>query len=96
MKFHLCLIVVLAVSIRTTRRELFRLDNQDLLVLIMLLAAPLVVSSETDGETVARAVVRVAIVIYAAEFIISRVPRPRMVMFFCLSAWVILLAKLLI
>lgn len=88
--FLVVLAFILALSIRTTRREQFRLDNQDLLVLIMLLVAPLIASGGGDSEAVARAVVRLAVVLYAAEFVISKVARPRLLSVLCTVAWVLL------
>ena len=70
--FLLMLIIMLGLSIRMTRRELFHLDTQDILVLLVLLAASfLVVSFGSDGLLI-NAAIRVSVMLYAAEFIITR------------------------
>ena len=70
--FLLILIIMLGLSIRMTRRELFHLDTQDILVLLVLLAASfLVVSFGSDGLLI-NAAIRVSVMLYAAEFIITR------------------------
>ncbi|MBT8149148.1 MAG: hypothetical protein KJO24_04415, partial [Gammaproteobacteria bacterium] len=51
-------------------------DNQDMLVLLMLLAAPLVTSASGDGKTLIGAIVRLAVFLYAAEYVITRIERP--------------------
>ena len=88
------LVMGLVLAIRTTRKELFSLDNQDLLVLIMLLVASVLAGGGADNEAVARAVVRLVIVLYAAEFVISRAGSLRYFSNFCLMIWLILAVKL--
>lgn len=87
------LVLVLAIAIRTTRRDQFRLDNQDLLVLIIVLVAPVISSGGVEGEDVARALVRLVIVLYAAEFVISKVQRPVILARLCLLCWLALSVK---
>ena len=72
----LLLVVFLALAVRTTRREHFRMDNQDMLVLLMLLAAPLVTNNVGDGKLLVGAIVRLAVYLYAAEYVITRIERP--------------------
>ena len=55
-----------------TRRELFRLDTQDILVLLILSAATLLAVSVNNGAEIIGAVIRLAILLYAAEYIIDR------------------------
>ena len=90
------LVIALALAIRTTRKEQFRLDNQDLLVLIMLFVAAVLAGGGADNEAVARAMVRLVIVLYAAEFVISRAGSNRVFGSFCILIWGILALKLLL
>jgi UDP-GlcNAc:undecaprenyl-phosphate GlcNAc-1-phosphate transferase len=69
---EIVIVVVLAVAIRMTRREHFRLDTQDLLVLAAILVLPLLPFDELSRYSVDRMVLRIAIVLYACEFIIGR------------------------
>ena len=55
-----------------TRRELFHLDTQDILVLLVLLAASLLVVSFGSDILLISAAIRVSVMLYAAEFIINR------------------------
>lgn len=82
----LLLVLVLAVAIRTTRRELFRLDNQDILVLLILLAAPFLSSLSEDNRQLIGAVLRLAIMIYASEYIVVRAKKPKISVCFGLIA----------
>ena len=66
------LVVLLVLSIRMTRRELFSLDTQDILVLLILLAAPLLALRFDNGNEVIGAVIRLAVLLYASEYIIDR------------------------
>ena len=70
--FLLILIIMLGLSIRMTRRELFHLDTQDILVLLVLLAASLLVVSFGSDILLISAAIRVSVMLYAAEFIINR------------------------
>ena len=64
--------VALGIAIRMTRREHFRLDTQDLLVLAAVLLLPLLPFDELSRYSVDRMVLRIAIVLYACEFMIGR------------------------
>ena len=68
----LVLVVFLALSIRMTRRELFRLDTQDVLVLLLLLASSVLVVGFDSGNQVLSAIIRLAVLLYAAEYIVGR------------------------
>ncbi|RZV49254.1 MAG: hypothetical protein EX270_12965 [Pseudomonadales bacterium] len=72
----IALVALLALIIRTTRRYQFRMDTQDILVLLLLLAAPLLTLSSTDNVLLIGAIVRLAILLYASEYIIARIERP--------------------
>ena len=89
------LVIALALAIRTTRKEHFSLDNQDLLVLIMLFVAAVFAGGGADSEAVARAMVRLVIVLYAAEFVISRQVSIRALGVFCILTWLIFISKLI-
>lgn len=63
--------VILALSIMVTRRENFRLDNQDILMLMLLLGASLLpLATETDFQ-MGNMVVRLVVMLYAVEFMIN-------------------------
>lgn len=70
------LIVLLALVIRTTRKEHFKLDTQDILVLLVLLSAPLLNLGAGSQSEMVGGIVRLAILLYAAEYIVSRLQRP--------------------
>ena len=69
------LVLMLVLAIRTTRREQFRLDTQDILVLLILLAAPLLNIGSGDGSDNIGVIIRLAVLLYAAEFLIGRAKR---------------------
>ena len=66
------LVVVLILSIRTTRRELFRLDTQDILVLLVLGASSVLVVGFDSGDQVLSAIIRLAVLLYASEYVVGR------------------------
>jgi len=70
------LVVLLALVIRTTRKEHFKLDTQDILVLLVLLSAPILNFGEISQNDMVGGIVRLAILLYAAEFVVSRLQRP--------------------
>lgn len=72
----LLLVVVLALAIRTTRKNQFRMDTQDVLVLLVLLAAPLLTLGVNDEKVMVGAIVRLIVLLYASEYIITRIKRP--------------------
>ncbi|MBT8139964.1 MAG: hypothetical protein KJP25_09340, partial [Gammaproteobacteria bacterium] len=72
----IALLALLALIIRTTRRYQFRMDTQDMLVLLLLLAAPLLTLSSSNNVLLIGAIVRLAILLYASEYIIARIERP--------------------
>ncbi len=69
------LVLMLVLAIRTTRRDQFRLDTQDILVLLILLAAPLLNIGSEDGSDNIGVIIRLAVLLYAAEFLIGRARR---------------------
>ena len=88
--FLLILIVMLGLSIRMTRRELFHLDTQDILVLLVLLAASFLVVSFDSDSLLINAAVRVSVMLYAAEFIINRCEKVVISKFFALCVFLII------
>jgi len=72
MTAEIVIAVSLAIAIRMTRREDFRLDTQDLLVLAAIVLLPLLPFEELSRYSVDRMVLRIAIVLYACEFMIGR------------------------
>lgn len=64
--------VVLAVAIRMTRREHFRLDTQDLLVLVMVIVVPLLPFESMNRFAIGEIVLRLAVLMYSCEFILAK------------------------
>lgn len=69
---YILLAALLAVAIRMTRREHFRLDTQDLLVLILILAVPLIPLDSLSHYAIGEITLRLAVLMYSCEFIISK------------------------
>jgi len=65
---------VLALGIRMTRREQFRLDTQDLLILVMIVVAPLLPFSAISQNAIGEVALRLAVLMYSCEFIIGKSP----------------------
>ena len=70
------LLVVMALflmlSIRMTRREEFRLDTQDLLILLMIVIVPQLPFATMDQLSVGQIVLRLAVLMYGCEFILAK------------------------
>jgi hypothetical protein len=70
--YLIVLAVLLAVSIRVTRKDRFWLDTQDLLVLFIVLLGPLL-PAELIGElSIGRLVLRTIVVLYCCEYLLGR------------------------
>jgi UDP-GlcNAc:undecaprenyl-phosphate GlcNAc-1-phosphate transferase len=69
---YIALASALALAIRMTRREHFRLDTQDLLVLILILAVPLMPFDSLSHYAIGEITLRLAVLMYSCEFIISK------------------------
>jgi UDP-GlcNAc:undecaprenyl-phosphate GlcNAc-1-phosphate transferase len=69
---YIALAITLALAIRMTRREHFRLDTQDLLVLILILAVPLMPFDSLSHYAIGEITLRLAVLMYSCEFIISK------------------------
>jgi len=66
------LAIILAFAIRMTRREHFRLDTQDLLILVMILVVPLLPIDAVNRYAVGEFTLRLAVLMYSCEFIIGK------------------------
>ncbi|HUH36635.1 MAG TPA: MraY family glycosyltransferase [Spongiibacteraceae bacterium] len=66
------LVLCLMLAIRMTRREQFRLDTQDLLVLAMLLIVPQLPFPLLDQYDIGKIALRLAVIMYCCEFLIAR------------------------
>ena len=66
------LVVFLMLAIRMTRKEDFRLDTQDLLVLFMVLIIPQLPFDTLDNNAVGAISLRLAALMYGCEFILVR------------------------
>ncbi|MDB2410045.1 undecaprenyl/decaprenyl-phosphate alpha-N-acetylglucosaminyl 1-phosphate transferase [Pseudomonadales bacterium] len=86
----LVLVVFLALSIRMTRRELFRLDTQDVLVLLLLLASSVLVVGFDSGNQVLSAIIRLAVLLYAAEYIVGREKNFSIAKIFTIATFVVI------
>lgn len=91
--FLLILIIMLGLSIRMTRRELFHLDTQDILVLLILLAASFLVVSFGSDSLLINAAIRVSVMLYAAEFIINRCDKVVISKIFALIVFLVISVK---
>lgn len=70
--FLVALAVVLMLAIRTTRREHFRLDTQDLLILFMVLIVPQLPFNTLDKFAIGSTALRLAVLMYSCEFLLAR------------------------
>jgi UDP-GlcNAc:undecaprenyl-phosphate GlcNAc-1-phosphate transferase len=91
----IALVLALVLAIRTTRREIFRMDTQDILVLLVLLAAPLLTMGGDDRVLVG-AILRLAVLLYAAEYVVARLQKPIAASVFALLWMAVYLAAALI
>ena len=76
------LVVILALCIRVTRREYFRLNTQDILVLLILVSSTALVVGFDSSSLILNSAIRLAIMLYAAEFIINRSSNIRLTLIF--------------
>ena len=68
----IALAVILGLAIRMTRREQFRLDTQDLLILVMIMVVPLLPFESINRYAIGEFALRLAVLMYSCEFIIGR------------------------
>ncbi len=64
--------VFLMLAIRTTRREHFRLDTQDLLILLMVIVVPQLPFDSIDSMSVGHIALRLAVLMYGCEYLLAR------------------------
>jgi UDP-GlcNAc:undecaprenyl-phosphate GlcNAc-1-phosphate transferase len=62
----------LMLAIRMTRREMFRLDTQDLLILLMVVLVPQLPFAALDNMSIAQIALRLAVLMYGCEFLLGR------------------------
>ena len=75
------LVVLLLLAIRTTRKALFRLNNQDYLVMVLVLLTPVLPLQSSTGVNVGHFAFRALVLLYACEFVISKRPGMQPVLF---------------
>lgn len=63
---------VLALAIRMTRQEHFRLDTQDLLILSMILIVPMLPLGSFNRAIIGEFTLRLAVLMYCCEFVIGK------------------------
>ena len=66
------MVLLVLLAIRMTRKEVFRPDNKDFLVLVLVLCVPFFPIGSIDEFSFSRAVIRLAVLLYACEFAIVR------------------------
>lgn len=75
-----CMVSIIAIflilSIRLTRKEQFKLDNQDILVLLILFAGPMLPNLSSVNDNIDIMLLRLAVMIYAVEYVINRQKGP--------------------
>ena len=86
----LVLLVLLALSIRVTRRAMFRLDTQDVLVLMVLFAAPLIAFGSADNIATTGIVARLALLLYAVEYTINRAKNTAVINVFSMLIFILI------
>ena len=65
-------------SIRMSRQEQFRLDTQDLLILLMVVIVPQLPLNVSEGFPVGEIALRLAVLMYACEFLLARESRAQL------------------
>lgn len=64
--------LALMLSIRTTRREHFSLNTQDVLVALLIIGAPVVIGGLESDSVLIGDIVRASVLLYVAEYVIAR------------------------
>jgi UDP-GlcNAc:undecaprenyl-phosphate GlcNAc-1-phosphate transferase len=70
--FLIAFTLFLMLAIRMTRREMFRLDTQDLLILLMVVLVPQLPFAALDNMSIAQIALRLAVLMYGCEFLLGR------------------------
>jgi hypothetical protein len=66
------LTLMMLIGVRATRREVFRFDTEDALVLFLILAIPMLAQLDIDRVELSRMVLRFVALLYCCEFVLSR------------------------
>lgn len=69
---YIAIVLFLMLAIRMTRRHEFRLDTQDLLVLLLVIAVPILPFDTLDNNAVGEIALQLAVMMYSCEFILGR------------------------
>lgn len=69
---YTAVVLFLMLAIRMTRRNDFRLDTQDLLVLLLVIVVPLLPFDTLDNNAVGEIALQLAVMMYSCEFILGR------------------------
>ncbi|MEE8057515.1 MAG: MraY family glycosyltransferase [Pseudomonadales bacterium] len=67
------LVIFLMLAIRMTRKEDFRLDTQDLLVLLLVIMVPQLPFETLDNNAIGQIALRLAVLMYSCEFVLGRI-----------------------
>jgi len=79
--YLMALVLLLVLAIRTTRKALFRLNNQDYLVVVLVMITPLLPVDGSNNFEFGRFAIRAIVLLYACEFVISKRPGLQPVLF---------------
>jgi len=69
------MLLVLFLAIRLTRKELFRLDTQDYLVLFTICVVPFLPFDNANDIDIGRITLRLSILLYSCEYLLSKNPK---------------------
>ena len=70
--FFIALAAFLMLAIRMSRKEQFRLDTQDLLILLIVVIVPQLPFAVLDGFSIGHIALRLAVLMYGCEFLLAR------------------------
>ena len=85
-------VATLALAIRMTRRDVFRLDNQDLLVALIILTIPLMPFDQYTEVQMGRVALRFAVLLYCCEYLLGKQLRSYALLNLCAIGGLALLA----
>ncbi len=80
---------LLALAIRMTRREQFRLDTQDLLILLIVVTVPLLPIESVSRHAVGEIVLRLCVLMYSCEFVLGRTQGRHLAPLGCMAGFVL-------
>ncbi len=70
--YLILLVALLMLAIRMTRKQIFSLNTQDLLILLVVILLPLLPFNDLGQYEVGRIALTVAVLMYVSEFILAR------------------------